>query len=60
MGFRLFIHVFQLLLVALARRGGGGGGGGGGVGGGDEDEDAGVLPAAASRLQHRYGPRARQ
>lgn len=57
MGFRLFIHVFQLLLVALARRGGGGGGG---VGGGDEDEDAGVLPAAASRLQHRYGPRARQ
>lgn len=58
MGFRLFIHVFQLLLVALARRGGGGVGGG--VGGGDEDEDAGVLPAAASRLQHRYGPRARQ
>lgn len=57
MGFRLFIHVFQLLLVALARRGGGGGGG---VGGGDEDEDAGVLPAAASRLQHRYGPRPRQ
>ena len=53
-GFVVFIHVFQLLVVARARRGCGGGIGG------DEDEDAGVLPAAAAGLQHGHGPRARQ
>ena len=55
-GFVVFIHVFQLLVVARARRGCGCGGGIGG----DEDEDAGVLPAAAAGLQHGHGPRARQ
>ena len=55
-GFVFFIHVFQLLVVARARRGCGCGGGIGG----DEDEDAGVLPATATGLQHRHGPRFRQ